>query len=93
MIWISTLSARRRIPIFSAIRTRDGVEGLTTSTDHALDDYDTYEIWSVTGKVSIDFDFATLVAVLNYSDQDKDTSLDVDAGAGPAVDRDRRFNH
>ena len=56
---------------------------MTTSTDHALDDYDTYEIWSVTGKVTVDFDFATLVAVLNYSDQDKDTSLDVDAGAGP----------
>ena len=61
----------------------DGVEGLTISTDHALDDYDTYEIWSVTGKVTIDFDFATLVAVLNYSDQDKDTSLDVDSGPGP----------
>ena len=61
----------------------DGTEGLTTSTDHALDDYDAYEIWSVTGKVSIDFDFATLVAVLNYSDQDKRTSLDVDAGPGP----------
>ena len=61
----------------------DGIGGLTTSTDHALDDYDTYEIWSVTGKVSIDFDFATLVAVLNYSDQDKITSLDVDAGPGP----------
>ena len=61
----------------------DGVEGLTISTDHALDDYDTYEIWSVTGKVTIDFDFATLVAVLNYSDQGKDTSLDVDSGPGP----------
>ena len=61
----------------------DGVEGLTMSTDHALSDYDTYQTWSVTGKVTIDFDFATLVAVLNYSDQDKDTSLDVDAGPGP----------
>ena len=61
----------------------DGLEGLTISTDHALDDYDTYEIWSVTGKVTIDFDFATLVAVLNYSDQDKNTSLDVDSGPGP----------
>ena len=61
----------------------DGTDGLTMSTDHALSDYDTYQTWSVTGKVTIDFDFATLVAVLNYSDQDKDTSLDVDAGPGP----------
>ncbi len=61
----------------------DGTDGLTISTDHALDDYDTYETWSFTGKISLDLDFATLVAVLNYSDQDKDTSLDVDAGAGP----------
>ena len=50
-----------------------------------LADFDTYEIWSVTGKVSIDFDFATLVAVLNYSDQDKITSLDVDSGPGPHI--------
>ena len=68
---------------FFGYKDADGTDGLTTSTDHALDDYDTYEIWSVTGKVTVDFDFATLVAVLNYSDQDKDTSLDVDAGAGP----------
>ncbi|MCY4361874.1 MAG: TonB-dependent receptor [Gammaproteobacteria bacterium] len=70
---------------FFGYKDRDGIEGLTTSTDHALSDYDTYEIWSVTGKVSIDLNFATLVAVLNYSDQDKDTSLDVDAGAGPQL--------
>ena len=70
---------------FFGYKDRDGIEGLTTATDHALDDYDTYEIWNVTGKVSIDFDFATLVAVLSYSDQDKDTSLDVDAGAGPQL--------
>ena len=68
---------------FFGYKDPDGTEGLTMSTDHALSDYDTYQTWSVTGKVSIDFDFATLVAVLNYSDQDKDTSLDVDAGPGP----------
>ena len=68
---------------FFGYKDPDGTDGLTISTDHALDDYDTYEIWSVTGKVTIDFDFATLVAVLNYSDQDKDTSLDVDSGPGP----------
>ena len=68
---------------FFGYKDPDGTEGLTMSTDHALSDYDTYQTWSVTGKVTIDFDFATLVAVLNYSDQDKDTSLDVDAGPGP----------
>ena len=68
---------------FFGYKDADGTEGLTISTDHALDDYDTYEIWNFTGKVSIDFDFATLVAVLNYSDQDKRTSLDVDSGPGP----------
>ncbi len=71
---------------FFGYKDPDGIEGLTMSTDHALADHDTYEIWSVTGKVSIDFDFATLVAVLNYSDQDKITSLDVDAGPGPQFD-------
>ena len=70
---------------FFGYRDPDGVAGLTISTDHALDDYDAYEIWNVTGKVSIDFDFATLVAVLNYSDQDKRTSLDVDSGPGPQL--------
>ena len=70
---------------FFGYKDPDGVEGLTISTDHALSDLDTYEIWSVTGKLSIDFDFATLVAVLNYSDQDKITSLDVDAGPGPQL--------
>ena len=68
---------------FFGYKDPDGLDGLTISTDHALDDHDTYETWSVTGKVSIDFDFATLVAVLNYSDQDKITSLDVDSGPGP----------
>ena len=68
---------------FFGYKDPDGTEGLTMSTDHSLSDYDTYQTWSVTGKVTIDFDFATLVAVLNYSDQDKDTSLDVDAGPGP----------
>ena len=70
---------------FFGYKDPDGVEGLTMSTDHALDDFDTYETWSVTAKMSIDFDFATLVAVLNYSDQNKDTSLDVDAGPGPQM--------
>ena len=70
---------------FFGYKDPDGVEGLTMSTDHALDDYDTYEIWSVTGKVSVDLDLATLVYVLNYSDQDKTTSLDVDAGPGPQM--------
>ncbi|MCY3752038.1 MAG: TonB-dependent receptor [Gammaproteobacteria bacterium] len=71
---------------FFGYKDPDGTDGLTISTDHALDDHDTYEIWSVTGKVSVDFDFATLVAVLNYSDQDKITSLDVDSGPGPQFD-------
>ena len=70
---------------FFGYKDPDGVEGFTMSTDHALDDFDTYEIWSVTSKLSIDFDFATLVAVFNYSDQDKITSLDVDAGPGPQM--------
>ena len=71
---------------FFGYKDPDGTDGLTISTDHALADHDTYEIWSMTGKVSIDFDFATLVAVLNYSDQDKITSLDVDSGPGPQFD-------
>ena len=71
---------------FFGYKDPDDIKGLTMSTDHALADHDTYEIWSVTGKVSIDFDFATLVAALNYSDQDKITSLDVDAGPGPQFD-------
>ena len=70
---------------FFGYKDPDGTDGLTISTDHALDDYDTYEVYGVTGKLSWDLDFATLVAVSHFSDQDKRTSLDVDSGPGPQL--------
>ena len=63
----------------------DGVNGLTTSTDHSVKDYDSFETVSFTGKLSWDLDWATLVAVSSYSDQDKIASLDVDSGPGPQL--------
>ena len=63
----------------------DGTDGLTTSTDHTVSDYDSVEIYGFTGKITWDLDFATFVAVANYSDQEKAQSLDVDSGPGPQL--------
>ena len=61
----------------------DGTDGLTTSTDHTIDGYDRVEILGFTGKLTWDLDWGTLVAVTNYSDQEKRQSLDVDSGPAP----------
>ena len=58
----------------------DGTDGLDVITDHTTSDNDRVEIYGFTGKLSWDLDFATLVAVSNYSDQSKRQSLDVDSG-------------
>ena len=64
-------------------RDVDGGEGLTTSTDHAVDDFDRTDTYGVTGKLTWDMDWATLVVVSNYSDQEKIRSLDVNSGPAP----------
>ena len=66
-------------------RDPDGAEGLTTSTDHAVADFDTTDIFDVTGKLTWDMDWATLVVVSHYADQEKIRSLDVDAGPAPQL--------
>jgi len=63
----------------------DGTEGLTISTDHALDDYDAIDIYGFSGKLSWDLDFATLVSVSSYTTTDKRQSLDVDSGPAPQL--------
>jgi len=70
---------------FFGYRDPDGTEGLTTATDHARSDYDRYQMLSTTGKIKWDMDFATLVSVTNWSDQEKRTSLDVDASPTPQL--------
>jgi iron complex outermembrane receptor protein len=62
----------------------DGTE-LTTSTDHALDDYDAIDVIGFSGKLTWDLDFATLVAVSSYTSADKQQSLDVDSGPAPQL--------
>ena len=66
-------------------RDPDGAEGLTTSTDHAVADFDRTDIFDVTGKLTWDMDWATLVVVSHYADQEKIRSLDVDAGPAPQL--------
>ena len=51
-------------------RDVDG-DGLTTSTDHAVADFDTTDFHGFTGKLTWDMDWATLVVVSNYADQEK----------------------
>lgn len=63
----------------------DGTEGLTTSTDHTVSDYDKVELLGITGKLNWDLGFAQLVTVTNYSDQSKRQSLDVDSGPAPQL--------
>ena len=63
----------------------DGTEGLTISTDHALDDYDAIDVYGFSGKLTWDLDFATLVAVSSYTKADKQQSLDVDSGPAPQL--------
>ncbi|NKB36814.1 MAG: TonB-dependent receptor plug domain-containing protein [Gammaproteobacteria bacterium] len=63
----------------------DGTEGLTTSTDHAVSDFDKVELFGITGKIDWNMDFARLVSVTSYSDQSKRQSLDVDSGAAPQL--------
>lgn len=63
----------------------DGTEGLTISTDHSTSDYDSVELFGITGKLKWNVGFADLVAVVNYSDQDKRQSLDVDSGPAPQL--------
>ena len=66
-------------------RDPDGTEGLTTSTDHAVADFDRTDTYGVTGKLTWDMDWATLVVVSNYADQEKIRSLDVNSGPAPQL--------
>ena len=79
--------ATRPIPNgdFFGYAEADGAEGLTISTDHAVDDYDRVELLGITGKIDWDMDWARLVTVTNYSDQSKRQSLDVDSGPAPQL--------
>ena len=66
-------------------RDPDGTEGLTTSTDHAVDDFDRTDTYGVTGKLTWEMDWATLVVVSSYSDQEKIRTLDVNSGPAPQL--------
>lgn len=61
----------------------DGTDGLTTSADFARSDFDFYELLGITGKIKWDLGFAKFTSVTNWSDQEKRTALDVDAGPAP----------
>jgi iron complex outermembrane receptor protein len=70
---------------FFGYKDPDGTEGLTTATDHARSDYDRYQMLGINGKIKWDLDFAKLVSVTSWSDQEKRTSLDVDASPTPQL--------
>jgi len=57
--------------------------GRKIATDHAASDFDSHEVLNIGATLKWDIDWATLVSVTSYSEQDKRQTLDVDSGPAP----------
>ena len=53
------------------------------SVDHSIDDFNTYDQWGFTGRLTWDLGFGTLTSVTHYMDYEKVQSLDTDLSPIP----------